>query len=90
MPDSIRLNVAGGVVDIVIDNSLSALTATFVYTPNPEATPNEMLLGYHDAAGQDHMVSMTLEPNGQWTARRTIAPNESSDFLCIRMSNPES
>ncbi|KTC75981.1 putative secreted esterase [Legionella birminghamensis] len=81
MPDSIRLNVAGGVVDIVIDNSLSALTATFVYTPNPEATPNEMLLGYHDAAGQDHMVSMTLEPNGQWTARRTIAPNESSDFF---------
>lgn len=85
MSESIKLVVTGesaGIVEVVIDNTSSELTATFIYTPNPETpTPEEMLLGYRDASGKGHMLSMTKEINGQWTARRSMAPNESSDFF---------
>ncbi|HHT9967932.1 TPA: alpha/beta hydrolase-fold protein, partial [Legionella pneumophila] len=84
MPESIKLAVTGesaGIVEVVIDDT-SELTAKFIYMPNPETpTPKEMLLGYRDASGKGHMLSMTKEENGQWTARRSIAPNESSDFF---------
>ncbi|HAT1867316.1 serine hydrolase [Legionella pneumophila] len=85
MSKSIKLAVAGesaGIVEVVMENTLSELTATFIYTPNLETpTPKEMLLGYRDASGKGHMLSMTKEENGQWTAKRSMAPNESSDFF---------
>ncbi|CZH50513.1 serine hydrolase [Legionella pneumophila serogroup 1] len=85
MPESIKLVVTGesaGIIEVVIDNTSSELTTTFIYTPNPETpTPKEMLLGYRDASGKGHMLSMTKEMNGQWIARRSMAPNESSDFF---------
>lgn len=85
MPKSIKLAITGesaGIVEVVMENTSSELTATFIYTPNLETpTPKEMLLGYRDASGKGHMLSMTKEENGQWTAKRSMAPNESSDFF---------
>ncbi|MBL7479539.1 alpha/beta hydrolase-fold protein [Legionella bononiensis] len=85
MPESIKLAVTGasaGIVEVVIDATSPELTATFIYTPNLETPiPKEMLFGYRDAYGTDHMLSMTKEMNGSWIASRSMAPNESSDFF---------
>ncbi|KTD53002.1 serine hydrolase [Legionella quateirensis] len=85
MSESIKLAVTGesaGIVEVVIDTVSSEITATFIYTPNPATpTPKEMLFGYHDASGAEHMLSMTKENNGQWILSRSMASNESSDFF---------
>ncbi|MCE0722532.1 alpha/beta hydrolase [Legionella resiliens] len=84
MSESIKFVVTGesaGMVEVIIDNTSSELTATFIYKPDPETPiPKEMLLGYRDSSGKGHMISMT-EEHGQWVARRSIDPNESSDFF---------
>lgn len=84
MSESIKFVVTGesaGMVEVIIDNTSSEHTATFIYKPNPETPiPKEMLLGYRDSSGKGHMISMA-EDNGQWIAKRPIEPNESSDFF---------
>ncbi|RAP38477.1 hypothetical protein B1207_00890 [Legionella quinlivanii] len=84
MPESLKIMIDGpsaGLVEILIDTDSSAISAAFIYTPDTATpAPYEMLLGYHDAAGEAHQLPMTLQKNGQWTAKRTMAPNESSDF----------
>ncbi|KTD44349.1 alpha/beta hydrolase [Legionella parisiensis] len=84
MAESIKFVVNGesaGTIEVIIDNTSSELTATFIYKPNPETPiPKEMLLGYRDSSGKGHMILMT-EDSGQWIAKRCIEPNESSDFF---------
>lgn len=84
MSESIKFVVTGesaGIVEVIIDNTSLELTVTFIYKPNPEIPiPKEMLLGYRDSSGKGHMISMT-EDNSQWIAKRSIEPNESSDFF---------
>ncbi|WP_454782610.1 alpha/beta hydrolase [Legionella sp. WA2022007384] len=85
MSESIKFVVTGesaGIVEVKIDATSSELTATIIYKPNPETpVPKEMLLGYRDASGKGHMLSMTKEKEGEWRAKRSVAPNESSDFF---------
>ncbi|QMT59106.1 hypothetical protein HBNCFIEN_00467 [Legionella sp. PC997] len=85
MSESIQFVVTGesaGIVEVKIDTSSSEITATFIYKPNPGTpVPKEMLLGYRDASGKGHMLPMTQEKEGEWSAKRSIAANESSDFF---------